>query len=226
VRASAIVCFVFALSGACDPPIQEPVPSPRGTSGWRGEDAAPGGDPTAAVASSSSGAKSGQRPTTGDRCMRPSPEVPARRLERDGGADPACPADPEGNYKLRKGRVVFVESTVEGEKPTATVEIAAGGPERTRGLMFRKEMPEDQGMIFRFEKRSVQRFWMHNTCIPLDMLFIDDDGTIVGIEENVPTLNDNTYTCGCPSTYVLEMNAGWSRRHGVLAGQRVRLEGI
>ncbi|HEX7602742.1 MAG TPA: DUF192 domain-containing protein, partial [Polyangiaceae bacterium] len=62
--------------------------------------------------------------------------------------------------------------------------------------------------------------WMHNTCISLDMMFIDEDGTIVGILENVPTLNDEARTVGCPSRYVLEVNGGWSRRHGVSAGQK------
>ena len=64
-------------------------------------------------------------------------------------------------------------------------------------------------MIFVFgEERRNHEFWMHNTCIPLDMMFIDKDGFITGIEENVPTMNDNTYSSGCASTYVLEVNAG------------------
>jgi uncharacterized membrane protein (UPF0127 family) len=64
---------------------------------------------------------------------------------------------------------------------------------------------------------------MHNTCIPLDLLFIDEDGLIVGIVESAPTLNDDSRGVGCPSRFVLEVNAGWSRRHGVRPGQRVRL---
>jgi uncharacterized membrane protein (UPF0127 family) len=87
-------------------------------------------------------------------------------------------------------------------------------------------MPEDRGMIFTFEERQNHRFWMHNTCIPLDMLFIDGDGTIVGIEENTSTMDDSTFEVGCPSNYVLELNAGWTRKHGVKAGQKVKLEGI
>jgi uncharacterized membrane protein (UPF0127 family) len=91
--------------------------------------------------------------------------------------------------------------------------------------MYRTSMPEDQGMLFDQGSREVQRFWMHNTCIPLDMLFIDDDGFIVGIAESVPTLNDRPRGVSCPSTYVLEVNAGWSRRHGIRAGMHVRLPG-
>jgi uncharacterized membrane protein (UPF0127 family) len=64
---------------------------------------------------------------------------------------------------------------------------------------------------------------MHNTCIPLDMLFVDEDGLIVGIVENAPTLDDGTREVSCPSRWVLEVNAGWSRRHAVRAGQRLVL---
>jgi uncharacterized membrane protein (UPF0127 family) len=85
--------------------------------------------------------------------------------------------------------------------------------------MFRREMAEDAGMLFRMQRRENQQFWMRNTCIPLDLLFLDDDGTIVGIAENARTLNDDLVEVGCPASWVLEVNAGWSRRHGVVAGQ-------
>ena len=136
--------------------------------------------------------------------------------------DPKCPADPMTPPKLRSGKVVFLEAKQEA----VTVEIAERTDDRTRGLMYRKSMPDDHGMIFVFEEREDHTFWMKNTCIPLDMLFIDDDGTIVGIEENTPTLSERTFSVGCASRYVLELNAGWSRRHGVTAGQKVKLEGI
>jgi hypothetical protein len=64
---------------------------------------------------------------------------------------------------------------------------------------------------------------MHNTCLPLDMFFIDEDETIVGIVENVPVLNDEERKASCPSRYVLETNAGWARAHGVRPGQHVVL---
>jgi hypothetical protein len=106
--------------------------------------------------------------------------------------------------------------------PRVIAEIARTEAETSRGLMYRTSMPEDEGMIFAMDRRD-HVFWMRNTCIPLDMLFIDEDGTIVGIEENVPVLNDAERSVGCLSTHVLEVNAGWSRRHGVKAGQRVKL---
>ena len=79
---------------------------------------------------------------------------------------------------------------------------------------------------FWFAEKENHSFWMHNTCIPLDMLYLDDDGLIVGIEENTPTISDDTFEVGCASRYVLELNAGWTRAHGVTAGQKVKIEGI
>jgi uncharacterized membrane protein (UPF0127 family) len=90
--------------------------------------------------------------------------------------------------------------------------------------MYRREMAADEGMLFVFERPERHSFWMHNTCLPLDMLFIDEDGTVVGIEENTPTMNDSTFGVPCPSKYVLEVNAGWTRRHGVVAGARAIIE--
>jgi uncharacterized membrane protein (UPF0127 family) len=84
-------------------------------------------------------------------------------------------------------------------------------------------MGEDRGMLFDLRTRSDHEFWMHNTCIPLDLLFVDTDGLIVGIVENAPTLDDAPRSVKCPSRYVLEVNAGWSRRHGVKAGQQMSI---
>ena len=105
----------------------------------------------------------------------------------------------------------------------ATVELARTEDQRERGLMYRTSMPEDHGMLFEMESHTLHHFWMRNTCIPLDMFFVDPDGLIVGVLENVPTLHTDERAVACPSSYVLEMNAGWARRHGVRAGQRLDL---
>ncbi|HEY4118295.1 MAG TPA: DUF192 domain-containing protein, partial [Byssovorax sp.] len=115
---------------------------------------------------------------------------------------------------------------VEAKDETVNVEVTENDHDRQRGLMFRRSMPEDHGMIFLFPTKEDHSFWMHNTCIPLDMLYIDDDGLVVGIEENTPTMSDDTFSVGCSSKYVLELNAGWCRRHGVVAGQKVRFDGL
>ncbi len=91
--------------------------------------------------------------------------------------------------------------------------------------MFRTSMQPDHGMFFDLGERSVHQFWMHDTCIPLDMIFLDEDGFVVGVLENVPTLNEQPRGVPCASSYVLETNAGWARRVGVKAGMWARLPG-
>lgn len=90
--------------------------------------------------------------------------------------------------------------------------------------MYRTEMPEDEGMLFSWPDESQRSFWMRNTCIPLDMMFVATDLTIVGIVEQVPVLNEQSRSVKCPSRHVIEVNAGWSRKNGVEPGQRVALD--
>lgn len=154
------------------------------------------------------------------RCIKPTPETappPAPPL-----AAGACPPDPAGGPPFAKVAAVNFPDV----SATVDVELALTDAETERGLMYRTQMAPSHGMLFAMGERKPQTFWMHNTCISLDMLFIDDDGTIVGILENVPTLNDDVRTVGCPSSYVLEVNAGWCRAHGVRAGQRVSLPSV
>jgi uncharacterized membrane protein (UPF0127 family) len=133
-----------------------------------------------------------------------------------------CPADPEhGGSELSHGYVVFSDAP---GSPRLNVELARSEPEKERGLMFRTKMPDDQGMLFSWNNEEPRTFWMHNTCIPLDMMFIAHDGTITGILEQVPTLNDEPRGVPCPAAYVLEVNAGWSRSHGVKSGTIVHFE--
>jgi uncharacterized membrane protein (UPF0127 family) len=105
------------------------------------------------------------------------------------------------------------------------VEVARQNAHRQRGLMFRTELAQNSGMLFSWDDERVRSFWLLYTCLPLDMLFIAGDGVIVGIVEQVPSLNTASRSVPCPAAHVLEVNAGWSRAHGVLPGQRVRIEG-
>lgn len=176
---------------------------------------------TASALSSASAAPSAEPPLPPGRCVVRAPATPSRPTPPK-GPDPRCPHDPEGPFKLRHATV-----RVAGLDATVDVEVAERDEHRTRGLMFRKDLAEGAGMLFVFEGERDLAFWMRNTCLPLDMLFIAADGLIVGIEENVPTLNDDNYDAGsCLSKYVLEVNAGWARRHGVKAGHKVILGGL
>jgi len=133
-----------------------------------------------------------------------------------------CPADPQGPSELAHGYVVFPDAP---GSPRLNVELARSEPEKARGLMYRTKLPDAQGMLFSWGGAEEPRmFWMRNTCIPLDMMFITRDGTIAGILEQVPTLNDEPRGVPCPAAYVLEVNAGWSRAHGIQSGTMVHFE--
>jgi hypothetical protein len=106
------------------------------------------------------------------------------------------------------------------------VEVAATPEARTRGLMWRKELPAGKGMLFIFPRDKVQGFWMQNTLISLDMLFIDSKGRVVGIIERAEPLTRTTRTVGIPSQYVLEVPGGWTQSVGVTRGSTVEFEGL
>jgi uncharacterized membrane protein (UPF0127 family) len=117
------------------------------------------------------------------------------------------------------------EATIEiisksGVHPFA-VELATNDAEREHGLMDRKELPEGRGMLFDFERESPVAFWMHNTYIPLDMIFIRADGRILRIAENAEPLSDRLIPSGGPVRAVLEVIGGTARKLGIAPGDRV-----
>ena len=102
-----------------------------------------------------------------------------------------------------------------------SVEIADTPAARSRGLMFRRSMPADQGMLFDFERDEMVSMWMRNTYISLDLLFIRKDGTIARIAERTEPLSERTISSGEPVRSVLELNAGTASRLGISVGDRV-----
>ena len=101
------------------------------------------------------------------------------------------------------------------------VELAANDLERSRGLMFRKQLPDGRGMLFDFEHDQPVAFWMHNTYISLDMIFITGDGHILRIAERTEPLSDRLIPSGGPVRAVLEVIAGTARKDGLAPGDRV-----
>jgi uncharacterized membrane protein (UPF0127 family) len=101
------------------------------------------------------------------------------------------------------------------------VEIAHSPEERSQGLMFRESLPENSGMLFIFDEEAVRTFWMKNTLIPLDMIFIDSGMSIIHIEKDVrPCESDpcSTYSSQLPAQYVIEVNAGFSEKNSMDIG--------
>ncbi len=136
----------------------------------------------------------------------------------------AC-ANAKGTDASARGARVVIE-TAAGARRSVNVEVARTDAERARGLMFRRSLASDAGMLFLFDESAEHGFWMQNTLIPLDMIFIDDDGRVVGIVERAEPLTTTPRTVGAPSRYVLEVNGGWSATHGVARGDRVRFENV
>ncbi len=102
-----------------------------------------------------------------------------------------------------------------------SVELASNDAERALGLMFRKSLPEGHGMLFDFKTDQSVQFWMHNTYISLDMIFIQGDGRILRIAENAQPMSDALIASGGPVRGVLEVIAGTARKFHIAPGDRV-----
>lgn len=117
-------------------------------------------------------------------------------------------------------------STKEGRNVVFQVEVADSPAKRELGLQYRRELASNRGMIFLFPEESQQTFWMKNTPIPLDMIFINRDLKVVGIVEQTVPFSLDSRSVDAPSQYVLEINGGLAKRHGIQTGNRVRFDSI
>ncbi len=129
----------------------------------------------------------------------------------------ACAKDPAGAKVILHARG--------GDVPVA-VEIANTPESRSLGLMYRKELPAEAGMLFIFDAPEHLTFWMKNTELPLDMIFIGDDRHVVGIVKSAVPFTTTSRGVDGTSRYVLEVNAGFSDRHGVAGGDLVTFDGV
>lgn len=109
------------------------------------------------------------------------------------------------------------------------VEVVESEEERAKGLMFRKSLPADHGMLFVFENEARLSFWMKNTFIPLSIGFFDKDKKLVDVQDMEPVRSEMqtelpSYVSRKPAKYALEVNRGWFQRHGIKMGAAFRLE--
>lgn len=102
-------------------------------------------------------------------------------------------------------------------------EIVSSPDATARGLMYRDEVPEGTGMLFVFPRSEVRSFWMKNTMISLDIIFIDQAGEIVGIRRNTEPFSEDSISVGVRSKYVLEVPSGYCTEKGIHRGARVVL---
>jgi len=134
---------------------------------------------------------------------------------------------PQAATPLRAGLETFQRDTVvietaAGDQRRFTVELAVNSAQHAQGLMFRRDLAADAGMLFLFGRTREVSMWMKNTLIPLDMLFIAEDGRIVAVAERAVPGSLETISPGQPVAGVLEINGGMAARLGIAAGDRVR----
>jgi hypothetical protein len=119
-----------------------------------------------------------------------------------------------------------VVATQSGKEIAVAVEVAGTPAKRELGLQFRRQLDEDRGMIFLFPSERELSFWMKNTPISLDIIFINAERKIVGILPRAVPFSTDSLSVQAPSQFVLEVNGGYSQRNGVSVGDSVRFEGI
>lgn len=122
---------------------------------------------------------------------------------------------------VREGEVTFISKDTRQQIAKIEVEVASSPNERSQGLMFRSEMDENKGMLFLFEQMDWQSFWMKNTLIPLDIMFIDDKGVINTIHKNTVPYSETSLPSKQRSQFVVEVVGGFSDRHGIKEGDLI-----
>lgn len=122
---------------------------------------------------------------------------------------------------IKEGELVFISGASSDTLAVIDIELADDNVKRARGLMYRRSMPENGGMLFIQDHEEMQSFWMKNTYIPLDMLFVNADKEIVTIHVNTTPLKEWSYASTEPALYIVEVNAGFTSRHGIRTGDKI-----
>lgn len=122
---------------------------------------------------------------------------------------------------VREGEVTFLSRDTRQQLANIEVETAVDPTERAQGLMYRSEMDENKGMLFVFEHENMQSFWMKNTILPLDIIFISSKGEINTIHSNTVPYSEKSLPSKSKSQFVVEVNAGFCQRHGIKEGDLI-----
>lgn len=124
----------------------------------------------------------------------------------------------------KQGTLTFLSAQNNDTLSVIDIEVADNNQRRTRGLMYRKSLPADAGMLFVFDEEEIQSFWMKNTYIPLDMLFVNADNEIITIHVNTAPLKEWNYASSQPALYVVEVNAGYCAQKQITEGDKIIFE--
>lgn len=121
---------------------------------------------------------------------------------------------------VKEGELSFTDSKGQFSQ-RIDIEIADDDEQRSTGLMFRDKLDEDQGMLFIFDSEVPQAFWMHNTVLPLDILYVNSKMEIVTIAKNAKPYDDASLPSIKPAQYVVEVNAGYCDKFGIKEGDKI-----
>jgi uncharacterized protein len=143
---------------------------------------------------------------------------PTTKINTTMNEEPAKPAKPvfrkDGELRFLNGKTNAVISTI-------NIEVANDDAEKEQGLMYRDTMAENDGMLFLMGVEEPQTFWMKNTILPLDIIFVDADRKIVSIHKNCKPYSLDQIPSGKPALYVVEVNAGYAVNHQIDVGDRI-----
>jgi len=132
------------------------------------------------------------------------------------------PSKPKvGPQFIKEGELQFLLAEKDSVIQEIDIEIADTPDTRTQGLMWRKSMEDDQGMLFIMEDNEPQSFWMLNTYISLDIIYVNENKEIVSIRANTTPQSTDSVPSGAPAKYVVEVNAGYAAEHGLEVGDRI-----
>lgn len=137
--------------------------------------------------------------------------------------EPAAMASPSASSTPQSDASPIALPVLNIKTTRLRVELACTPAEQQQGLMFRRELPEDQGMLFVFPQEQRLSFWMKNTYVPLSIAYLDNQGTVVDIQDMEP-LDLEPHPSAKLARYALEVNQGWFQRHQVVVGDVIALD--
>ncbi|MFZ1731791.1 MAG: DUF192 domain-containing protein [Bacteroidota bacterium] len=162
------------------------------------------------------------------RSMIDNPDPEARRVlaeqaEQRSGGEKATPSkDGSSSREMREDASLTFRASDGSVRTSVNIEIVEDDASRTQGLMGRQHMAETQGMLFIFPDEDYRSFWMANTPLPLDIIYVNKALKIVTIQRNTVPYSEESVPSTAPATYVIEVNAGFADRHGIVEGDNVQ----
>lgn len=124
----------------------------------------------------------------------------------------------------KEGELEFLKKDGKTQIKKIDVELAENDEERMQGMMYRKSMDDEKGMLFIFQREEPQSFWMKNTIIPLDIMYVNSKKEIVKIHKNTTPFSESSLPSEKPATYVVEVSGGFTDRYGVKEGDIISFE--